>query len=66
MDELIFCFSGPEAQLLLDALVELPYKRVADLIVKIQRQAAEQLSGTVPKAPEPSEKPQEPEQCTQG
>ena len=46
MKELIFCFTGLEAQLLLDALVELPFKRSADLIFKIQRQAAEQTQET--------------------
>lgn len=42
MKELIFCFTANEAQLLLDALVELPFKRSADLIFKIQKQAGEQ------------------------
>lgn len=35
MNEMIFCFNQQEAQLLLDALVELPFKRSADLIFKI-------------------------------
>ena len=42
MKELIFCITAAEAQLLLDALVELPFKRSADLIFKIQKQATEQ------------------------
>ena len=42
MKELIFCITPQEAQLLLDALVELPFKRSADLIFKIQKQAAAQ------------------------
>ncbi len=42
MKELIFCITPQEAQLLLDALVELPFKRSADLIFKIQKQAVEQ------------------------
>ena len=42
MKELIFCMTPQEAQLLLDALVELPFRRSADLIFKIQKQAAEQ------------------------
>ena len=35
-----------EAQMVLDALVELPFKRSADLIFKIQRQATEQTQET--------------------
>ena len=46
MTEMIFCFNQQEAQLILDALVELPFKRVADFIFKIQRQAAEQANST--------------------
>ena len=42
MKELVFCITAVEAQLLLDALVELPFKRSADLIFKIQKQATEQ------------------------
>ena len=42
MKELIFCFTANEAQLLLDARVELAFKRSADLFFKIQKQAGEQ------------------------
>ena len=46
MNEMIFCFNQQEAQLILDALVELPFKRSADLIFKIQKQAVEQVNST--------------------
>jgi len=49
MNEMIFCFNQQEAQLILDALVELPFKRVADFIFKIQRQAAEQITESTAK-----------------
>lgn len=42
MTEFIFSVTAQEAQLLLDALVELPFKRSADFIFKIQRQVTEQ------------------------
>ena len=54
MNELIFAVSPQEAQQVLDALVELPFKRVADLIFKIQRQATEQIPASTPQTPEVS------------
>lgn len=38
-----FTFDDKDAQLLLEALVEMPFKKVADLIGSIQRQANEQV-----------------------
>ena len=52
MPEIIFTITSQEAQLVLDALVELPFRRVAELVYKIQRQATEQIPGTSPKVPD--------------
>ena len=52
MPEIIFTITPQEAQLVLDALVELPFRRVAELVYKIQRQATEQIPGTSPKVPD--------------
>ena len=52
MPDIIFTIAPQEAQLILDALVELPFKRVADLIFKLQRQATEQIPGTSPQVPD--------------
>ena len=52
MPDIIFTITPQEAQLILDALVELPFKRVADLIFKLQRQATEQIPGTSQQVPD--------------
>lgn len=45
MPDIIFTITPQEAQLILDALVELPFRRVAELVYKLQRQATEQIPG---------------------
>lgn len=66
MNELIFCFTGQEAQLLLESLVELPFKKSADLIFKIQRQAAEQTQDSRSESRPESKTPAEGEVNTNG
>lgn len=43
-----FNFDEKEAQLVLEALVEMPFRKVAELISNIQKQAQEQTSRGVP------------------
>lgn len=38
-----FTFEEKDAQLVLEALVEMPFKKVADIINSIQKQAQEQV-----------------------
>lgn len=52
MPDIIFTITPQEAQLILDALVELPFKRVAELVYKLQRQATDQIPGTSPQVPD--------------
>ena len=52
MPDIIFTITPQDAQLILDALVELPFKRVAELIYKLQHQATEQIPGTSPQVPD--------------
>lgn len=50
MNELNFILNIDEANVILNALGERPYVQVADLIVKMQLQAQEQLSVKEPRS----------------
>ena len=52
MPDIIFTINAQEAQLILDALVELPFRKVAELVYKLQRQATDQIPGTSPQVPD--------------
>lgn len=41
----IFTFEEKDAQLLMEALIEMPFKKVANIINSIQKQAQEQAQG---------------------
>lgn len=61
MDKILNIQLGVQGvQLVLNALAELPYKQVADLINIIQAQAAQQLN------PPPAEQPADPEPQPEG
>lgn len=48
--EYIFIVSAPEADLILEALMELPMKKVADLFFKLRKQAADVQQDAVTEA----------------
>lgn len=52
-----FEFTQPEAQLIINALQELPHKVVNALVNKIQQQATRQLNPQEPPAPVPQPVP---------
>lgn len=53
-DGFVFTLTSKEADLILEAISELPFKKVADLFFKLQSQAREQLENRNIKL-EPSE-----------